>query len=338
MSTQIEWTDETWNPAVGCERVSPGCDNCYAVRVAHREMQPAHVGLTGYDDSGERRPGPYWTGEVRLLPERLEEPLRWRKPRRVFVGSMTDLFHPAVPDSFLAAVFGVMAAAPQHTFQILTKRPQRLARMADWLHENGASVARMRYEVLDAIPNPLPNVWLGTSVENQRYADLRIPHLLATPAAIRFLSIEPLLGPVDLEDISDARSGAQVDALHCDEGPEDAGWIGTGTIDWVIVGGESGPGARPMHPAWARSLRDQCVAARVPFFFKQWGEWSPSPWPGARATAPEACWVQLDGETRRAPSACPAEGAAPMWRVGKKSAGRELDGGTWSQMPDRWSA
>lgn len=357
--SRIEWTDETWNPAVGCERVSPGCDNCYAVRVAHRQMQPAHVGLTGFDDSGERRPGPYWTGEVRLLPERLEEPLRWRKPRRVFVGSMTDLFHPAVPNGFIEDVFGVMARAPQHTFQLLTKRSRRMAAWASWPLRAGFThwapvqdrVPGCERMAADEWPGwPLPNVWLGTSVENQRYADLRIPHLLATPAAVRFLSIEPLLGPVWL-DMSDwwdpCRAGCEcrqpddADRFDCGcDGPCTGGteeldeeWRArTPKIGWVIVGGESGPGARPMHPQWVRDLRDQCVEAGVPFFFKQHGEWAPA---CNGANAREACWVLLDGSTRGAPSACPAEGAVPIWRIGKKAAGRELDGRTWDEYPER---
>jgi protein gp37 len=272
MSSSIEWTDETWNPIVGCERCSPGCDHCYAIRVAAREMQPAHVDLT------ERAHRPAisttsdgsaldWTGEVRLLPDRLEAPLRWRKPRRCFVCSMSDLFHPDVPDDYIAAIWEVMLYANQHTFQILTKRPQRMARL---------------------VGRRLPNVWVGTSVENQRYADLRIPHLLATPAAVRFLSIEPLLGPVDLE------AYLLDEPEHEELGPR---------LDWVIAGGESGPGARPMHPEWVRSIRDQCTDAGVPFFFKQWGE----------------------HDDRRA-------------RVGKKRAGRILDGRTWDQMPDETDA
>ena len=343
MSTQIEWTDETWNPAVGCERVSPGCDNCYAVRVAHREMQPAHVGLTGYDDSGERRPGPFWTGEVRLLPERLEEPFRWRRPRRVFVGSMTDLFHPAVPDSFIAEVFAVMVAAGQHTYQVLTKRPQRMAALVGdpAFRREVEYLVHTRHETHMFAGWPYPSIWLGTSVENQRYADLRIPHLLATPAAVRFLSIAPLLGAVVLPDAAlypNHASVATTPAIRSDT-----------TVGWVIVGGESGPGARPMHPAWVRSLRDQCVAAGVPFFFKQWGEWgefAPTDRRGVYDTS-RMHGVALDGTVytradiawpdgpRRGEAARAGHNALQaMYRVGKKAAGRELDGATWSQMPE----
>lgn len=261
MST-IEWTDETWNPTVGCSKVSPGCDNCYAVRVAAREMQPAHRGLTKDGD---------WTGEVRRLPDRLEQPMHWRRPRRVFVDSMSDLFHPDVTDAFIADVFAVMAACPRHTFQVLTKRPQR---MREFCTE--------KYGLIDlaspfgpaglpplSMPYPSPNVWLGVSVEDQRYADLRIPHLLATPAAVRFLSIEPLLGPVDLSrplglewsEIGEFWMQEMFAALQGRRVP----------IDWVIVGGESGPGARPLDIEWIRTILAQCAEAQVPVFVKQLG-------------------------------------------------------------------
>lgn len=255
--TRIEWTDETWNPTVGCERCSPGCDHCYAIRVAAREMQPAHAGLTHtaittaatQGASGVARKD--WTGEVRLLPERLDQPLRWRKPRRVFVDSMSDLFHPDVPEPFLNRVFRTMRMAQQHTFQVLTKRPQR---MASYL---AALTDRSHHY-------PLSNAWLGTSVETQRYADLRIPHLLATPAAVRWLSIEPLLGPVDLTPwlrrISDeAREASPYE------------WDTSHRIDWVVVGGESGRGARPMEREWAQDIVEQCRHWGVPVFVKQLG-------------------------------------------------------------------
>ncbi|HRE01603.1 MAG TPA: DUF5131 family protein, partial [Ilumatobacteraceae bacterium] len=180
MSTQIEWTDETWNPVVGCSELSPGCDHCYAVGVAHREMQPAHVGLTI---------GRKWTGEVRCLPDRLDTPLRWRKPRKVFVNSMSDLFHPSVPAEFIRSLFETMAACPQHTFQVLTKRPQRLPQM---------------FRNLDGRTEPLPtlpNVWIGTSIETDRYA-FRANALRATSAVVRFLSLEPLLGPLPSLDLT----------------------------------------------------------------------------------------------------------------------------------------
>jgi protein gp37 len=234
VSTAIEWTDETWNPVTGCDRVSPGCDHCYAETIAKRFGGP-----DGF--------------QLQLHPERLEKPLHWRKPRRVFVNSMSDLFHPDIPLDLLAQVWDVMVRTPQHTYQVLTKRPQRMARA---LGPNGIGF----YAVEAPVPFPQPNIWLGTSVENQRYADLRIPHLLATPAAVRFLSIEPLLGPVDLTTHFWLRENRP-----CPCGVDHP------RIDWVIVGGESGPGSRPVESAWVRTIRDQCVEASVPFFFKQWG-------------------------------------------------------------------
>jgi protein gp37 len=224
----IEWTDATWNPVTGCTKVSPGCDHCYAERVTER-----------------------WQGKgsfnrVVLHEDRLSKPLKWRKPRRVFVNSMSDLFHDDVPDAYIAEVFSVMARAPQHTFQVLTKRHGRMRSLLNRgsFRDNLATWCR---------PWPLPNVWLGVSVEDQKWADVRVPALLDTPAAVRFLSCEPLLGPVWLKAFW---------LQPTFPGPR---------INWVIVGGESGPGARPMHADWARSLRDRCVAAGVPFFFKQTG-------------------------------------------------------------------
>jgi protein gp37 len=227
MSTTIEWTQESWNPVVGCERVSPGCDHCYAIGVAHRAMQPAHIGHT------IKRPGEPtdWTGVVRCLPERLDQPLRWKRSRRVFVNSMSDLFHPDVPDTFIEQVWRTIAVATQHTFQILTKRPQRMARYANQAVERGRGWV-------------LPNMWVGTSIESRRYA-WRAEHVRATPAAVRFLSIEPFLGWLgcDLESL---------DGIH-----------------WIIVGAESGHGARPMDLAWARMLRDRCAKEGVAYFVKQ---------------------------------------------------------------------
>ncbi len=230
--SSIEWTDKVWNPVVGCTRVSAGCERCYAERLAHRlELmgQPQYAGLTRKLPNGDVR----WTGKVVCLPERLDIPVQWRKPARIFVNSMSDLFHEDVPDEFIGQVFWTMRQAHWHTFQILTKRPARMrAMMASFPPEVRAT----------------DNVWLGVSVEDQRAADERIPLLLQTLAAVRFLSCEPLLGPVNL------------DMTY--------GGIDHG-INWVIAGGESGPGYRSMDLAWIRSLRDQCQAANVPFFAKQ---------------------------------------------------------------------
>ena len=234
----------------------------------------------------------------------LTQPLRWREPKRIFVNSLSDLFHADVPDEFIARVFAVMAGAPQHTFQLLTKRHGRMRSLlrSERFQEVLAGAARQLYidqgrrvngARLANLVWPLPNVWLGVSVENQQWADLRVPALLGTPAAVRFLSCEPLLGPVCLDPWHTEHDDGRA---RCD-GPLASG------LDWVIAGGESGKGARPMHPDWARSLRDQCVAAGVPFLFKQWGNWAP----------------HLLGHS-------PAN-------VGKKAAGRELDGRTWDEYP-----
>ncbi|MFI1194040.1 DUF5131 family protein [Micromonospora sp. NPDC020750] len=261
--TSIEWADKTWNPLLGCERVSSGCDGCYAITTAtiragnpHPKVAAAFAGLT------ERRDGRLdWTGRINLLDDRLTQPLGWKKPQRIFVNSQSDLFHKAVPDYFIAKVFAVMSVASQHTFQLLTKRHGRMRSLlsspafqrlvADTAPLYAAGNPDLAQDNVLSVW-PLPNVHLGVSVEDQKAANLRIPALIDTPAAVRWLSCEPLLGPVDLDRTD---KDALVD----------------GGISWVVVGGESGPKARPMHPDWARSLRDQCIASEVPFFFKQTG-------------------------------------------------------------------
>ena len=252
----IEWTDATWNPVTGCTKVSPGCDHCYAETFAERfRGVPGHHFERGFD--------------VTLRPERLDQPLRWRRPRRIFVNSMSDLFHDDVPDSFIATVFDVMRSAPQHTFQVLTKRHGRMrSLLRKWTPITGTP------PWVFTGPWPLPNVWLGVSVEDQHWADIRIPALLQTPAAIRWISAEPLLGPVTFRWASwePVRDRDHLDGLR--------------RLDWVVVGGESGRGARPMDPEWARSLRDQCQQAGVPFLFKQWG-----------GTNKKATGRELDGRT-----------------------------------------
>lgn len=302
-NSKIEWTDATWNPVRGCTAVSPGCANCYAAEVASRF---SGEGLP-YDGLAKREKGQpaKWTGKIRLVASLLEQPLKWKKPRRIFVNSMSDLFHPDVPQWYIHEVFEVIRKAHWHTFQVLTKRPERAAAI-DW----ECSKYSQSYRAL-------PNLWLGASVENQDQADWRIPHLLKCPAVVRFLSCEPLLGPLDLltidegEDMDDdERQGWGLPATFI-------GGYGT-TIDWVIVGGESGPNARPMHPDWARSIRDQCQASGVPFFFKQWGEW------GLAGTRGEYCWN---------PGAS-VRNLITMDRVGKKRAGRLLDGREWNEFPE----
>jgi protein gp37 len=327
-NSSIEWTDATWNPVVGCRKVSAGCDHCYAERLVNGRMRNRYP--AGFDT-------------VVLHHDRLEQPLRWRRPRKVFVNSLSDVFEEQVPDAFIVQLFAVMAIAERHTFQVLTKRPGRTVSLLNGRcdcrggHAPGIhfrSQVQYQTHLLGREINlmerwPLPNVWLGTSVENQRWADVRIPKLLEAPAAVRFLSCEPLLGPIDISPWL---------PCHCPEGPASmpAGCAECAhpanarpspsdatPIDWVIVGGESGPGARPMHPDWARSLRDQCVAAHVPFLFKQWGEhrWVAS--------------ARYDAETR-----CRVDGPSVPERVGKSAAGRELEGRNWDQFPtpsEAWS-
>lgn len=277
-NSKIEWTDATLNVVTGCEKVTPGCDNCYAETFAERwRGTPGHHFENGFD--------------VTLRPERLTLPLRWKKPRRVFVNSMSDLFHKDVPDEFIARTFAVMARTPQHTYQILTKRHGRMRSLIGGEIDGGQTLLEAADEetarVLYDARWPLPNVWLGVSVEDQQRADLRIPTLLDTAAAVRFLSCEPLLGEVDLTrwlrpvpgcghiDPDDGTCGHP--EAHS---PECHRWADCPLVslygewhgpDWVIVGGESGPGARPMDLKWAESLVHQCQVADVPVFVKQLG-------------------------------------------------------------------
>ena len=258
--TAIEWTDRVWNPVVGCTRVSAGCDNCYAIRIAGRQMSPQHRGLTKLRPKGKRR-GLDWNGEVRTVLGRLAEPMRWRTPQKVFVNSMSDLFHKRVPYEFIAAVFGVMAAAPRHTFQVLTKRDPRP--FFEW------AAGRIPYFTEHGAEWPLPNVWLGVSAEDQATWDERVPMLLECPAAIRFVSAEPLLGPIDSER-SHVPSFPH-DTFCALRGTYRKGLDAPSRLDWVIVGGESGAGARPCRVDWIRSIVRQCRSADVPVFVKQLG-------------------------------------------------------------------
>jgi len=318
--TPIEWTDRVWNPLRGCARVSEGFRNCYAERVAWRFGSKPGTPYHGLVQMTSQ--GPKWTGKLQLVHTALNEPGFWKKPSRVFVNSMSDLFHEAVPDEFIEKVFVVIARHPQHTFQVLTKRPQRMHDiMVRW-----QSRGWMR-----AQDYGMPaNVWLGVSVEDQAAADERIPLLLTTPAAVRWVSAEPLLGPVDFTNITAARPRGveQWDALRRQYDDEIGG--GGPRVDWVVVGGESGPGARPMHPGWARSLRDQCEAAGVPFFFKQWGEWLPVELP-----SDEECYTE-DGSERALEGRIRVQrvGYQDMARVGKKAAGRLLDGVEHNRFPE----
>jgi protein gp37 len=292
--TSIEWTDASWTPIrarlleiendgsgkerIGwhCEHVSEGCRNCYAERINRRlgtglDFKPGHLfreELVGYHN-----------GEARLfLDEKLlSQPLRWKRPRMVFVCSMTDLFADFVPDEWIDKVFAVMALSPRHIFQVLTKRAKRMREYCS-NPETPFRVARAMDAVESPIEWPLPNVWLGISAEDQANADERVPELIATPAAIRFVSAEPLLSAIDFERWLRPRSRPNADGYGGHHGP---GWTTDyRRLDWIIAGGESGPNARAMHPDWARSIRDQCAAAQVAFFFKQWG--GPRPKSGGR--------------------------------------------------------
>jgi protein gp37 len=311
--SEIEWTDSTWNPVVGCKAVSPGCDHCYAAREASGRLKgiPVYAGLAADG---------VFTGEVRCLPERLDQPLHWRKPRRIFVNSMSDLFHPAVPERFISSVFDVMGDANWHTYQILTKRPQRMA--AD------LKVWHSRWDEADSTDAmngwfPEPHVWLGTSIESDRWT-WRADYLRKTPAVVRFLSLEPLIGPLPSLDLTD--------------------------IDWVIVGGESGKGARPMHPGWVRDIRDRCVEAGIPFLFKQWGSWAPFMaqqlrWGNWRSSIlPELAGsaflldIQGDDEIPWLEKEFPRDVEAMVRHRSKKAAGRTLDGRLWDEYPDMTNA
>jgi len=339
MTTKIEWTrgddgmpGETWNPTTGCDRISEGCDHCYALTMAGRLKG---MGQAKYQNDGDPRTSGPGFG-LTVHPDALTIPLRRRKTTRYFVNSMSDLGHARVPAGFLAQVWAVMAATPQHTYQILSKRPHRLSSLLsrgelgtdgfpDMVEE---AMAEFTHASLDEWP--LRNVWMGTSIESDRHCP-RADSLRETPAAVRFLSLEPLLGPLPSLDL-------------------------TG-IDWVIVGGESGSGARPMHPDWARSLRDQSKEAGVPFFFKQWGEYLPVPvvddpgFSGGRVfehpkgvrCAPlirEASNSAFRTGLTRPMRAGDRNGHGVMLddhiiavRVGKGRAGRELDGRTWDEFP-----
>jgi protein gp37 len=324
--SKIEWTESTWNPVVGCTKVSEGCKNCYAERMAGRlaAMGQGQYRAVIKADANEKPIG--WSGDICCVEKSLEKPLHWRKPRMIFVCSMGDLFHEDVPFDYIDKVFAVMALCPQHTFQILTKRPQRMLEylltenrqaIIDWqkvqiwrkLHGVEDAPWTRDLQKLPATKLPLPNVWLGVTAENQAAADERIPLMLQCPAAVRFVSYEPALGPLDLTPWlfrNDVVDGSPV--------PRSG-------LRWIICGGESGPGARPMHPNWARQVRDDCDAAGVPFFFKQWGEWYPVI-KGSR-------WVGISGGGKLHDF---GDGLVAA-RVGKKKAGRMLDGREHNAMP-----
>ncbi|PCI47175.1 MAG: hypothetical protein COB49_07505 [Alphaproteobacteria bacterium] len=372
--TKIEWTQETWNPIAGCSVISSGCDNCYAMQMAYRLEA---MGLDKYQGTTRKNASgrTLWTGEIKFDEKALMKPLSWKDPRRIFVNSMSDLFHEDVQNEWIDQIFSVMALCPQHTFQILTKRPER---MRDYImsrdnviHQKYSNVRGSytigfltKYLTTDPTLNnpkyrklhdnghiwqvwqetlsnpaaerlyarwPLPNVWLGVSVEDQKTAEERIPFLLDTPAAVRWISAEPLLGMIDLTRIwakmpSGGKCLCNTLRRNCDD-----------NLDWVVVGGESGPNARPMHPEGPRSLRDQCKGTNVPFFFKQWGEWlsvydRDKDDPGWRRI-PESKdnntrFINLEGG-----HGFHGQKVHFIAKVGKKAAGHLLDGEVIQQYP-----
>ncbi|PHR61320.1 MAG: hypothetical protein COA47_05920 [Robiginitomaculum sp.] len=349
--TKIQWTDDTWNPIVGCSIVSPGCTNCYAMKAAwrmgHNPLTPQYAGLTKKVNGNA-----VWTGKMALAEKALLKPLRRQKPTMYFVNSMGDLFHENVPDEWIDQVFAVMALCPQHTFQVLTKRADRMREyfagdrqniiawkpvaeilnrwFPSWRGEFSDGPHRSRGIKAGAIW-PLPNVWLGVSVEDQPRADERIPLLLDTPAAVRFVSAEPLLAKIDISKWLHNPACRAFNPDICTCYTEDRT-----RLNWVICGGESGKDARAMHPDWARSLRDLCQDAGVPFFFKQWGEWVP-----ASHIPPELDVDDLDlGEFHDGCNFilgcdCSAgDKGSLMFKIGKKDEFNLLDGRVWADMPE----
>lgn len=303
--TGIEWTDATWNPIAGCTIVSKGCTHCYAMHMAARleaMRQPKYAGLTKVVNGNT-----VWTGKIAVAGEPgFRQPLRWKKPRRIFVNSMSDLFHDDVDAETINRIMAIMVLTPQHTYQVLTKRPATMrAYLTGWYQKHGFA--------------PLPNVWLGVSVEDQATANERIPLLLNTPAAVRWISAEPLLGPVLLPGL---------------DGP-----IGATVLDWVVVGGESGPDARPMHPDWARDIRDDCKAAGTPFFFKQWGEWAPGENSTRNQVRTERTARWWDGKwsfgtiTPKVSEEMHVDDEPDLYRFGKQVAAALLDGREHREYP-----
>jgi protein gp37 len=373
--TKIEWTDATWNPIRGCSRVSEGCRNCYAEGVAARFSGTDKYGKPlPYDGLAERVVKPdgtteaRWTGKVVYAGDDvLMQPLKWKKPRRIFINSMSDLFHESVSDDVRDKVFAIVYFVYNHTYQLLTKRPDNMLEyMSDPTLPNRIYQAAIllttglkdnrdnwRPDYATGIkkrPNiqlPLKNLHLGVSVENQATANERIPLLLQTPAAVRFVSAEPLLGAIEFTDLDTNneacmnalkpvtwqyifdnhwKNTAEEHSIYSDmdcmvdcydlSSPPDMNALVNTTLDWIIVGGESGKNARPMNPAWVRSIRDQCQDANVPFFFKQWGEFVSV----SEVAGDGAHYKFTDGRTVR--------------RTGKKLAGRSLDGVEHNAMPE----
>ena len=356
--TSIEWTERVWNPFAGCSVLSPGCTNCYAMKMARRieacnaGLRQGHGGSPHYAGTTKIVNGnAVWTGKIGIASDEvLLAPLRRKRPTTYFVNSMSDLFHESVPDEWIDKVFAVMALTPQHTYQVLTKRSARMRAYCASRSEPKARLAitgRMNaMGAGDKYPIghrmwPLPNVWLGVSTERQKEADERIPDLLATPAAVRFISAEPLLGPIDFTSICTGHYF--IDALRGVKYHDAPEGVHRATercakLNQIIIGGESGRDARPMHPEWPRWIRNDCAAANVAFFFKQWGEFAPRMSNLTEFLHPSD--VRL-GErvvaSNGALNGFPDHGVTEfevMRRLGKKAAGRLLDGVEHNAMPE----
>lgn len=342
--THIEWTDATWNPVTGCSIASPGCKHCYAMLLAGTRLagHPSRAGLTREVNGNH-----VWTGEVRFNQKWLDQPLRWRRPRRIFVCAHGDLFHEDVPDEWIDEVFAIMACTPQHQFQLLTKRSRRMREYLSGPWQTRVIPFLRKWQkrpaghgvMLETVQGSLRNVWCGVSAENQHWLMQRACDLVETPAAVRFLSIEPLLDGMDIEPfVLPPRRWSN-------------GWANNypfaypqHQIDWVIVGGESGPRARPMHPDWVRKLRDQCAAGGTAFLLKQWGEWLPwepdhLPYFKAqdgqlidRHALPDFDDAKLKGWTDKL--FYEGDDICVHQLVGKKGAGRLLDGRTHDGFPE----
>ena len=317
-NTKIEWADHTFNPWIGCTKVGPGCDNCYAEADFDKRR---HVVQWGPNQPRKLTAPSTWATAARWNREAAAASVR----HRVFCASLADVFDNEVPVQWRISLMALILQTPHLDWLLLTKRIGNAAEMLD-------AAFRAAHAQRETWANNIPaNVWIGATITNQAEADRDIPKLLAVPAAKRFLSIEPLLGPVDLErpmpgpDID--QGGGQ---MICQP------WLIQSGIDWVIVGGESGPGARPMSPDWARSLRDQCQASGVQFMFKQWGEWVDAdngPEDDAAYDGKSDCWVHIDGGHHGGEMGVDFFNTYPMYRVGKKAAGRLLDGREWNEVP-----
>jgi len=378
--SKIEWTQKTWNPVRGCSHVSEGCKHCYAERMAGRfcgEGQPYHGLVAEVGSRSRNKYGPKWLGGAVLIPEMLTAPVQWKKPSLVFVNSMSDLFHETLSDEAIDAVFGAMwaclytgrDAGEGHTFQVLTKRAKRMRdylstdRREAWashaIHLGGGSDPDGIYDQVRFFDGPHPRIHLGVSVENQAAADERIPLLLQCPATVRWVSCEPLLGSVDLSGFmwptcwvwdGKYRTPEEAIAAGARATKERQCLVSGGSvfINWVVCGGESGPHARPMHPDWARSLRDQCQSAGVPYWFKQWGEWIPDNQRTWRDGPGVPTWglvnksgafrrVLADGNRVAQSDPTWRDGEEGVTRCGKKRAGSLLDGVSHKMRPgDKW--